>query len=157
MIVQSCFSSTFQSDTTGSTSGDTVAHLPPLDWQHVPVYAAMSIVTAALLALSRWHELREYRRKVALVRPKLASQRCQRCGVTLSDWDGRFLPGDVHFYKGGYLPRVRVHCAGCRAEQVFYVSWECRPVARWFDDDHECRLINRDALFGGILPKGRGA
>src|SRR4051812_9367101 len=105
----------------------------------------MSIGCAALLALDRWLERRECRRKAALVRPKLASQRCKRCGGTLGDWDGRFLPGDVHSYNGGYLPRVSVNCAGCGSEQVFYVSWECRPVARLFDDDLECRLFNRDA------------
>jgi hypothetical protein len=134
-----------------------VAHLPTFDWQHAPLYAAFSLGTAALFALDRWHNRRDCRRKAALVRPVLASRRCKRCGGALSDWDGQFLRGDVHFFDGGYLPRVRVRCTGCGAEQVFYVSWECRRVERLFDEDLVCRLINRDVIYSGLVPGGRDA
>jgi hypothetical protein len=133
-----------------------MASLPPLDWQHAPHYAAMVVACAALFALDRWYDRRECRRKAALVRPKLAAQRCRRCGAPLGDWDGQFLPGDVHFCPGGYVPRVCVPCTTCRAEQVFYVSREgYRTELGSFRLD--CRLINRDDLFEGIPSDRRDA
>ena len=129
--------------------GDTMASLPPLDWQHAPHYAGMLIGCAALFALERWHERRDCRRKAALVRPKLASQRCRRCGGTLGDWDGRFDRGDIHFYEGGYVPRVRARCTTCQVEQVFYVFCEhCRAESGSCGLDF--RLFNRDVLFEGL-------
>jgi hypothetical protein len=130
-----------------------MANLPPLDWQHAPYYAAMVVACAALFALDRWYDRRKCRRKAALVRPKLAAQRCRRCGGPLGDWDGQFLPGDVHFYEGGYVPRVRVTCTNCRAEQDFYVLWQGRRTERGsFEEDWF--LFNRDVLFEG-LPSDR--
>src|SRR5262249_8393870 len=96
---------------------------------------------------------RKCRRKAALVRTKLAAQRCRRCGGPLGDWDGQFLTGDVHFYEGGYVPRVRVTCTNCRAVQVFYVLWQGRRTERGsFEEDWF--LLNGDVLFEG-LPSDR--
>jgi hypothetical protein len=81
-----------------------MANLPPLDWQHAPFYAAMVAAGAVRFALERWYERRECRRKAAIVRPKLASQRCRRCSGPLGDWDGQFLRGDVHLGVGTRNP-----------------------------------------------------
>ena len=133
-----------------------MASLPPFDWQHAPHYAAMVIACAALYALDRWYDRRQCRRKAALVRPKLAAQHCRRCGGPLDDWDGQFLPGDVHFYPGGYVPRVRVTCRSCRAEQIFYVLWQGRQTGQGsFEEDWF--LYNRDGLFEGQTSDRRDA
>ncbi len=134
-----------------------MANLPPFDWQHVPHYAAMFVAGAALFALELWSERRDDRRKAALVRPKLASQHCKRCGGPLGHWDGRFLHGDAHFRDGGYVPRVRVHCASCKAEHVFYVWWEHRRPAPGSFGGLDCRLYNRDVLFAGLFFEGGDA
>jgi hypothetical protein len=126
-----------------------MASLPPLDWQHAPHYAAFVVAGTALFVLDRWHERRDCRRKAVIVRPKLASQRCRRCGGSLGDWDGQFLPGDVHFCPGGYVPKVSVPCTTCRAEQVFYVFWKgCRTEGGSIGLD--CHLGNRDVLIEGL-------
>lgn len=104
-----------------------------------------------------WHLFRDHQRRAALVHAELVTHRCERCGATLGDWDGRFLPGDVHFEDGGYLLRIFVHCPGCQAEQVFYVSWECRRTERLFEDNLACRLYNRDRLLSGLFPESRNA
>ena len=126
-----------------------MANLPPLDWPHAPYYAGLLIFGAAAFALQQWADRRDHRQKAALVRPKLAAQRCRRCGGPLGDWDGRFLSGDVHFHPGGYVPRVCVTCTTCRAEQVFYVFWECCGPERGISGV-DCRLYNRDGLFEGV-------
>jgi hypothetical protein len=131
-----------------------MANLPQLDWQHAPHYAALIIGCAALFALELWDGSRDRRRKAVIVRPKLASQRCRRCGGLPGDWDGRFLAGDVHFYEGGYVPRVRVLCTACRVEQVFYVFWECCRAERG-SFRLDCRLYNRDGLFEGLSCESR--
>lgn len=131
-----------------------MAGLPPLDWQHLPHYAAFLVPIAAFLALETWSERRDYRRKSMAVRSKLDSQACKRCGGPLGAWEGRFHHGDVHFQPGGYVPRVIVTCTTCRSDQVFYVSWEPRLSERGRIVDLDCHLGNRDVIFAGLYPDG---
>lgn len=87
-------------------------------------------IAALVLALHLAFERREYRRKGGLVSVGLASERCPYCDGPLSDWDGRFEPGDVHFNPGSYFPRISVACARCHRPNVFYVRWDGRLFSR---------------------------
>ncbi len=125
-------------------------HLPPINWSKFPYYAGLAVFIIALVVLQVWSERREHRRKAAAIRPKLANQRCRRCGGTWADWDEKFLPGDIHFNPGGYVPRVVVRCASCGAEQVFYLLGDYRrgdqgPLV-W-----EYRLFNQDLIYEGTV------
>lgn len=110
----------------------------------------MSLVCAGVFALIVRYGRGDPHQRSRHVLSKLALQRCRRCGGSLGEWDGRFRPGDAHFNPGGYAPRIHAHCADCRAEQVLYVLWECRPEARLFEDNLECRLFNRDLVLSGF-------
>jgi hypothetical protein len=93
-----------------------------LDSKRVLSYLAAFVIVAAAAGLNFYYERRTQRRKAERVRGNLRTERCARCAGELGAWDGRFLPGDAHFDPGGYLPKVIVSCAQCRAEQRFYVT-----------------------------------
>lgn len=95
---------------------------PPLDAEHVPIYAAVAVIATLLLWLDSAFKRREYRRKAELVRLALKNQQCPHCSAALWEWDGRFLKGDVHFNPGSYLPKVTTCCTACGTNNHFYFS-----------------------------------
>jgi hypothetical protein len=103
-----------------------VIRFPHDPWEVLGVLA----IAALLLALHLAFERREYLRKAGLVRVSLASERCPQCDGPVSDWDGRFERGDVHFNPGSYSPRISVACARCHRPKVFYVRWDGRLFPR---------------------------
>jgi hypothetical protein len=92
------------------------------------------------------------RLNASLVREKLPAERCAKCVGALGPWDGRFHQGNVHFYEGGYLRKIKVQCHACHAEQVFYFKLK-GVLTNQGKVRCEAVLMNRDKFFSGLSPK----